>query len=64
MSHIVAVSMLAPVQTKNGTGINSVTNSAAIVWHLHDLADPIEALALERLLNQGINSGNVADQFL
>ncbi len=31
---------------------------------LRDLADPTEALALERLLNQGINPGNVADQFL
>src|SRR5712692_10324287 len=28
------------------------------------LAEPTEALTLERLLNQGINSGNVADQFL
>src|SRR6266516_5725845 len=29
-----------------------------------DLAEPTEALTLERLLNQGINSGNGADQFL
>src|SRR5947209_6143015 len=29
-----------------------------------NLADPSEALTLERLLNQGIDSGNVADQFL
>jgi hypothetical protein len=34
------------------------------IWHLHDLADSTEALALERLLNQDINSGDVADQFL
>ena len=35
---------------------------AAMIWHLRDLADPIEALALERLLNQGINSGNTASK--
>ncbi len=30
-------------------------------WLLRNLADPTNALALERLLNQGINSGNVTD---
>src|SRR5712692_2694024 len=36
----------------------------SIIWLLRTLADPTNALALQRLLNQGINSGNVADQFL
>jgi hypothetical protein len=35
-----------------------------VIRQLRDLADPIEALAPERLLNQGINSGNIPDQFL
>src|SRR6266566_5741984 len=34
------------------------------LWLLRSLADPTNALALERPLNQGIDSGNVADQFL
>ena len=29
-----------------------------------DLADPTETLVLERLLNQGINYSDIADQFL
>src|SRR6266566_6509115 len=34
------------------------------LWLLRSLAGPTNALALERLLNQGIDSGNIADQFL
>src|SRR5260370_35351855 len=32
--------------------------------HSRDLAEPTKALPLERLLNQGINYSDVADQFI
>src|SRR2546426_209413 len=51
-----------PLMLEQGCRVDKIL--FRITWYLHTSADPNEALALECLLNQRLNSGNVTDQFL